>query len=62
MLFKLDNFLNKNDVDKGLQLRAKNFLKYHVLNKEQEENSDEFKNILLLLPERLKNSIEVDVK
>lgn len=34
MLFKLDNFLNKNDVDKGLQLRAKNFLKYHVLNKE----------------------------
>lgn len=34
MLFKLDNFLNKNDVDKELQLRAKNFLKYYVLNKE----------------------------
>ncbi|CAD8103340.1 unnamed protein product [Paramecium sonneborni] len=62
MLLRINDYMDKNKVEMELQLRARNFIKHHLFENENQESQEEINNIMEKLPEDLRNQITKSIQ
>ncbi|CAD8168098.1 unnamed protein product [Paramecium octaurelia] len=62
MLLRINDYMDKNNVEVELQLRARNFIKHHLFQNENLESQEEINNIMEKLPEDLRNQITKSIQ
>ncbi|CAD8081582.1 unnamed protein product [Paramecium primaurelia] len=62
MLLRINDYMDKNNVEVELQLRARNFIKHHLFQNENQESQEEISNIMEKLPEDLRNQITKSIQ
>ncbi|CAD8090304.1 unnamed protein product [Paramecium sonneborni] len=62
MLLRINDYMDKNNVEMQLQLRARNFIKHHLFQNENQESQEEINNIMEKLPEDLRIQITKSIQ
>ncbi|CAK94917.1 unnamed protein product (macronuclear) [Paramecium tetraurelia] len=62
MLLRINGFMDKNKVEVELQLRARNFIKHHLFQNQNQESQEEINKIMEKLPEDLRNQITKSIQ
>ncbi|CAD8132956.1 unnamed protein product [Paramecium pentaurelia] len=62
MLLRINDYMDKNNVEMALQLRARNFIKHHLFQNENQESQEEINKIMEKLPEDLRNQITKSIQ
>ncbi|CAD8205875.1 unnamed protein product [Paramecium octaurelia] len=62
MLLRINAYMDKNNVEVELQLRARNFIKHHLFQNQNQESQEEINKIMEKLPEDLRNQITKSIQ